>query len=816
MNIKILNFTITLAIIFMLIGSGCEDSVTDPPIDIGEALIRGAVTLQDSTPVEGAEIIASSETQGTFTGTSDEEGRYEITVTVDPEQSTTQFTITARKEGLGSEVKSLPIAGNNEIDLNFRLGITIDDPEGSQQGSNIVVVDVGEEAIGIRGSGFNETSTITFEVRDANGIPVDSLNRTEVFFSILGGPGGGEFVNPESAFTNNDGTVKATINSGTESGVVQLLAEATVEGEEFKSSPVLVTIHGGLPNQDHFTVSSEIKNIAGYDIAGVSAGIGAQVGDKDGNPVPPGTPVSFKTTGGIIQASGQSDENGFVTATLYSGNPRPSHPELGNGFATVTASTRGDEGVDIRDSVIVLFSGRTQIGGLDELFTIDPGQTRTFNYIVSDQNGNPLTEGTNISISVDEDGAEDVNLRGDIDVTLPDTQDKGRWTEFSFTVTDLNPDEERNKPLELIIEVTSQNGNEKRSVMGVLVGQSDVPPSEDDDIFKQPHNIELVNVEHQSISVIGTGSTVSSRITFRVVDMLNRPINIENQVEVNFNLSGPGGGEELNIQSAETDQDGRVSTVLTSGTVSGVAQVGATTEVNGNTITAQPIKVVMHAGLPVQENFYIYRVERKNYPHTEDGMEVVVQVGDRYQNPVQEGTAVYFTASEGIGIIQAESWTDGNGFAEAIFWGRTGTDGFGTITASTRDEGGNHIEDNFEVLVSESPVIEANPDDFTINAGQTQSIDYSVSDINGNPMAEGQTINVSLSLPPVGADEDPYNILLMGDTNVTMPDTQDPSHTQYSFSVGVDDVRTFNFVVRIETSGPNGSAVKTITGRANP
>jgi hypothetical protein len=287
-------------------------------------------------------------------------------------------------------------------------------------------------------------------------------------------------------------------------------------------------------------------------------------------------------------------------------------------------------------------------------------------------------------------------------------------------------------------------------------------------------------------------------------------------------LHGPGGGEELNIVEDQTDRQGRVSTVLTSGTRSGVAQIIASTEYNGRTITAEPVRIVIHAGLPVQDSYYMWP-DRINYPvPPHAGMSVWVQMGDRYQNPVQQGTAVYFTTT--AGIVQAESWTNLEGIAEVTFWGHRNQEdeifgpGFGYITGSTLGESGTIVTDSMLILVSEEPIITVAPDGaVNLNAGDRRTFNLTVADINGNPMARGQQISVSLIVPPQHTGEEPYKILHMGDTNITMHDTQNPAHAEFIFSVDLagNESRNFPFTVRIQTSGPNGTAVKNLLGQAN-
>ncbi len=61
-------------------------------------------------------------------------------------------------------------------------------------------------------------------------------------------------------------------------------------------------------------------------------------------------------------------------------------------------------------------------------FDIQNGGSQTFNYTVSDGNGNPMSEGQTISVKVSEG---DLKVSGNIDIKMLDTQSKA-YTHFSI------------------------------------------------------------------------------------------------------------------------------------------------------------------------------------------------------------------------------------------------------------------------------------------------------------------------------------------------------------------------------------------------
>ena len=178
---------------------------------------------------------------------------------------------------------------------------------------------------------------------------------------------GGAYVSPSSAITNVAGRVATTINSGTVSGVLQFIATLRREsdGAVISSTPAVITVNAGLPDQAHYTIGPRQFNFAAYNWLGRTNDLTVQVGDKYSNPVKTGTAVYFNTTGGVIASSGFTDPTSHATVVLYSGNPLPRDAMLtppssygdGTGYGWVRAHSLGENSVDVIDSVLILFSG---------------------------------------------------------------------------------------------------------------------------------------------------------------------------------------------------------------------------------------------------------------------------------------------------------------------------------------------------------------------------------------------------------------------------------------------------------------------------
>jgi len=327
--------------------------------------------------------------------------------------------------------------------------------------ASIVLVHQTFPSIGVRESGDNETTTLTFEVRDSSGNPIDITRAVTVNFTLGANPGGGLFIDPPSKKTNSEGRVSVNVTSGTVAGVVQIIAEVNLGTRIIRSKPVNIAIHGGLPDYNHFSIAAEYHNVPGLVKYGFTDLIHAYVGDKYSNPVKPNTIVYFSSTGGIIQGSATTNDMGEAIATLITALPAPVHPTLGPGFATIKASTADENNQTISREMVILFSGYPIINVSPTSIDLPNGGSQTFYYTVADLNGNPIASGNTISVTVE----GNVKAQGDISINMPDTQSRS-WTQFSFTVVDADPDKIDPQPVTIKIEVNGVNGKNSVTITG--------------------------------------------------------------------------------------------------------------------------------------------------------------------------------------------------------------------------------------------------------------------------------------------------------------------------------------------------------------
>jgi hypothetical protein len=456
---------VTLGLYFVNL-TGCDGNggvIAPEDQAIMEGLVLDANTKR---PLSGVLVRSDAFAQNTET---DEEGLFSLVYPI-PDSFRRVITLSFSKDGYLENFERSIIITNGIVtsipDVTLiRIG---DSNQASSAASNVILLETSAGNVFVKGSGASETADLVFEVRDSNGIAVDLQNQVMVEFSITGGPGGGEFLSPDSALTDAAGIVITTINSGTVAGALQIVAK--VKNSTIVSAPVPISIFSGLPDRDHFSVVPNRLNFAGYNIFGLENQITAFVGDIYSNPVPNAS-VQFQSSGGIIAGGSLSDALGRASVTLLSAEPQPqgvpggAFPYNQPGFALITAQTVNADQVQISKNTVVLFSGVTQIADISpQTFNLGPGRSQQFSYRVSDQNGNPLVQGTSISVR-----ANKGEVSGDTQISLADTQSRAA-TEYSFVLTNTSPDSLGSGVVDVTvtISVTSQNGNDSAFITGTM------------------------------------------------------------------------------------------------------------------------------------------------------------------------------------------------------------------------------------------------------------------------------------------------------------------------------------------------------------
>jgi hypothetical protein len=443
---------------------------TTEPVDTGtgegEATISGIVV--DNTTgsiIQGAEVNIYNGSS-VIGKTTDAEGRFAANLTIEKSKEILVYT---KLNGYYSDSTNVSATAGVETKVTIKLQKKTVGADISGNPASIVLVSTSAQNIGIKGSGSVESAYVTFEVQDSSGNSINMSSSVLVNFVLGLCPGGGEYINPTAVKTNANGRVTVSISSGTKAGVIQFIAMINFNGTEIISKPVNIAVHGGHPDQTHFSVATQYLNIPGWHIDAFPNTITAIVGDKYANPVKPKTAVYFTTTGGIIEGSALTNDMGLAPVTLLSGNPRPVHPLLGAGFAEITATTADENKNVVIGKTIVLFSGEPRITVSPTQFpNIPHAGSTTIYYTVKDLNDNPIAPGNSITVSVVE--GSKVYVAGDVNFSTMDTQSKDA-TNYSFRIFDGDTgvgDYIGPRTASIQIKVQGPNGYTTATISGTL------------------------------------------------------------------------------------------------------------------------------------------------------------------------------------------------------------------------------------------------------------------------------------------------------------------------------------------------------------
>ena len=477
------SYVLILASAALLVGAlGCDLGGASSD----DVALSGQVLDAASNPVVDAQVVIQF-TDGTGervekTATTDSTGRFQESVEV---EETTDVTITVSKQGVtAQQVRQVSPDVGSASALSFTLQIGGEEDREPGRPTDILLQDQSASSIRVQESGGTTIARLTFQVVDSTGKAIQADQAVDVDFRFGQEPGDATLT-PSTVQTDGQGRATVNVSSGTTAGVVQLVAETErPDGTTFASKPVSLSIHGGLPNKCHFSLAPEQFNFPGLTQLGVTTPVQVFVGDKYGNPVVPGTAVSFSTNAGLIGGSLQTDDQGRGSVTLTSAEPLPE-----GGVGTVRAETAGTDDVNtivnpnncpdpadtgnentISETIPIVFSGRPEV-------EVEPGSAKlpqTYELTVEDvPNNNPLAPGTTIQVQAE---GTKVQAVGSTDITLDDTflsdddgngfdagdiVNKDEITSFTFRVVEDPDIEEAGTPTveTVTISVSGPNGS---------------------------------------------------------------------------------------------------------------------------------------------------------------------------------------------------------------------------------------------------------------------------------------------------------------------------------------------------------------------
>lgn len=459
-------------------------------------------------------------------------------------------------------------------------------------------------------------------------------------------------------------------------------------------------------------------------------------------------------------------------------------------FASISLScnTKNDDFVTIQGSVTDRGSGNELAGAA----VVVSSPAEFFGqYATTDSAGNYLFSELNISEPTD--FSFQASLSG--------------YTSASKSITAL-PQQTVLLDFELVKQVDGQVDNPDDDL--VVVGDIGVPAA-----------IILQEVSSTSININETGGEVSTTFSFLVQDSTGKAMDSESSVNVYFQiLNGPDGGETVVPEVAKTNSNGVAVTSLFSGDSAGVVRVEAyLLREDGQRISSSPVIISIHGGFPHPDHFFVAPVFRniEGYGYLSESLEYLIgaSVGDKFGNPVKEGTSVDFRSVH-AGIINGSATTNTNGFASVSFFANGSTPsnhpngiGFFDVRAHTIDENNNDLfAYNTLLLTTRTANITFVDANFEVPPNGSDIVRFTVNDLNGYPMAAGTKITVEAG----------GNLNVSGDADITLGDHFVGGDGVTSFTVTLADLddtdsRLVPATLTVTVTTPSGyETTKTIQG----
>jgi hypothetical protein len=207
--------------------------------------------------------------------------------------------------------------------------------------------------------------------------------------------------------------------------------------------------------------------------------------------------------------------------------------------------------------------------------------------------------------------------------------------------------------------------------ISAAVGQSILTQSGTIDVqAASAGSIEFISASPANIALRGTGGSgrsETSTVTFRVIDSIGHPVQ---NIGVNFGLTIAVGGLTISPDTgvegpAQTDSNGNVDVIVQSGTVPTPVRVVATLD-SDISISTVSDELVISTGVADFNSLSLSASTLNTEGWALDGTQstITARASDHFNNPVPDGTAVFFTTE--FGSIE-DSCTTVNGNC-SVLW----------------------------------------------------------------------------------------------------------------------------------------------------
>ena len=363
----------------------------------------------------------------------------------------------------------------------------------------------------------------------------------------------------------------------------------------------------------------------------------ATITDANRNPVPDGTPVVFHIVEGSGTIGSYRETNDGVAESILTSSTFPD--------TTKVMVTSGS----LSDTVVVYYT---------------------------------VGEASQILVSADRDSLPaDGMSTATVEAKVLDAQGhalEGLTVNFSASIGDITQNAITNSE-----GIATAQYSSSTMGMAVITASVDVPGggsvSNTTIIWLLPGDPATIRLwfNPTSMGVKETGQNQTVTCYAEVRDDKNNPA--KDGTHVLFTIyHGPGGGEFLSPVEPIPTVNGVAHVSFSSGIRSGSSRIQAeVTDSEGTpfvpSVKAISTELIIHAGPPYIEDVnnpltthLTIATERLNICVSQmETSKITVLVGDKYNNPAQQGTAVYLTTSGGV-MTTHTAYTDENGVAQAL------------------------------------------------------------------------------------------------------------------------------------------------------
>ncbi len=428
--------------------------------------------------------------------------------------------------------------------------------------------------------------------------------------------------------------------------------------------------------------------------------------------------------------------------------------------------------------------------------SISAGGTTTVIANLVDANGNPFTESVSVTFTSLCSASNQATLDSPIETSSGTAISNYTATGCSGADT---------------ITATATPGSTAITATGTLTVQSAVIGS-----------LQFESATPADIGIKGFGLTESSAVQFRVLDTQGNPA--ANQ-DVTFSLNSTLGGITIAPDTATSDATGLVTTFVTSGTVATSVRVTASL-LSNPAINTQSDSLVISTGIADQDSFSLSAspLNSEGWDLDNSTSDILIIASDRFNNPVPDGTAIFFTV-EG-GQVDSSCLTV-NGQC-SVTWRSSSprpSNGRATLLATAIGEetfvdlNGNNILDDSDNFDDRPEAFRDDDESGTYNAGTEEFRDFNSNNVrdaadgeyNGTLCNEANVTNVCSSSRNIFVD-DSLVIIMSGST--AFFDLRDGPNPATSAPVGSINAGTSAYLYVSDTNGqimPAGTTISLST-----